>query len=197
MKQERVNKTFVFATIGMLCAISTAATAVAYPKVARVIKVRDGIAAAEREFELCKKAASSVDAYYETEMPVISASLAKYDAKLPAAERLPELLADVKRACRAAGIAGVSISTQRATPNKLRDSRLSRCAAGVLHKVPLSVTGTSTYRGVAALLNNLAAGPRLVLTNSIIIKQADQRSGLISFRAQVEGYCFLETDRRR
>jgi len=197
MRQEKVNKTFVLATLGMLSAIFAASTAVAYPKIMKVMKIRDEIRAAELEFELSKKAASSVDAYHEAEMPVITAALAEYDNKLPRGERVPELIAAVKRACKAAGVTDVSIATQKAGQFRLKDSRLTRCTEGSLHRLPVALTGTATYRGLAALLNNLAAGRRLILVDSITIKGADHRPGLISFRAQVEGYCFLETARRK
>jgi len=195
VKQEWVNKKFMAATIGMLCAIAAAAAAVAYPRVTSIVKIRDELITGRHEFELFEEATASVDTYHDTEMPVISASLAEYDVKLPAGERLPELIAEVRRACRASAITDISIVTQGPRPLDPAGEQLAEFPDGLLHSLPLELAGTGTYRGLAALLNNLAAGRRLIVVKSFSIREADGHSGLIAFRAEAEGFCLLKTDK--
>ncbi|NQT21243.1 MAG: type 4a pilus biogenesis protein PilO [Planctomycetes bacterium] len=193
MKQRPLNKKFLFTAVGILCLISAAAASAAYPKINGIMKNRDELLKGKEQFELCKQAVVSVEDY-NIHKPVIAMYLKRYEAGLPAGERVPELVAQVRAACRAAGVANVSIITRRAELMTKGRDPVAVCEDGAIHKLPVAVAGTGTYRGIALLLNSLATGRRLVVTRSLTIEQPEQGSKLVRFQAEAEAFCFLPTD---
>ena len=194
MRQRRFNKKYVFVAVGTLCLISAVAAFAAYPKMNAIIKSRQELIACKEELDLCREAVTSIEEYNLTDKPVIAMLLARYKASLPAGELVPELVAEVRSACRAAGIRDVSIVTRR--PELVRGRRTPAivCDDGAFYRLPIGITGTGTYRGIAVLLNGLATGRRFIVARSLAIEEPEQSSRLARFQAETEAFCFLPAD---
>lgn len=191
MKQRRFNKKFVFTAVGMLCLISAVAASAAYPKINAIIKSRSEFLDGTKELELCEEAVMSIEEYNLNDKPVIGMLLAKYQASLPAGEHVPELVAEVRRACRAFGVRNVSISTRKAELIVKGRDPIAVCADGAIHSLPIAINGIGTYRGIAMLLNTLANGRRLVIAKSLNVEGPEPGSTLVRFQAEAQAFCFL------
>lgn len=195
MKQRRFNKKFVFTAVGMLSLISAAAASAAYPKINAIIKSRSEFLDGTKELELCEEAVASIEEYNLKDKPVIAMLLARYQASLPAGEHVPELVHEVRRACRANGVTSVAITTRKAKPIMKGRDPIAAGADGAIHSLPIAISGIGTYRGIAMLLNTLAKGRRLVIAKSLNIEGPEQGSTLVRFRAEAEAFCFLPIEK--
>ena len=175
----------------MVCAISVAAVLAAWPRIHGIMKTRARLAAQAREFDRARDAADAVQTYQLEEKAVVTGEAAEYDAKLPAGECLPELLAEVKRACLAAGLASVTITTRPVEPLELADGQPVEGQEGRCNRVPIVLSGTAGYRGLAALLGNLASGRRLVIVKTLNLEKAEASAAQITFTAEAEAFCFI------
>jgi len=194
MKQPRFNRKFVIGTVAVLCVISVAAGAAAYPRIFNIVGIRKQLINSERDFQLCREAALAVETFRTAEGPIVNTLLKEFEAKLPAAEQIPELIREVKRAGRAAGIEGLSIVTGPPETMELCDERLAASEEGRLHRIRVDLSGAATYRGLAALLDELASGRRLVLAERLSIRKHQRVPSLVEFRIEAEAFCFLPVD---
>lgn len=192
MKQGQVNKKFIAASVGMMCAISVAAGLAAWPKIRGIVKARTQLAAQAREFDAAREAADAVRQYQLREKADVGERLAVYDAKLPAGHGLPDLLAAVQQACSAAGVSNVMIATLEAEPMDDANGDAVAGQEGRCLRVPITLSGSGDYRSVASMLGNLATGRRLVLVTELTLDKAEAPSSDVVFRASAEAYCFVE-----
>jgi len=192
MKQTQVNLTFLAAAGCMLCAISAAAGAITWPKVATIVGVRKQLIEQVREFEAAKEAACFVQAYQEHQKDIVTALLEQYDAKMPVGESVPTLLADVKMACAAAGVGDVAIVTREPEALNPDAQQQDGQSSLELYCLPLVLTGRGDYRSLAAMLTNLAAGRRLVLVRELSAEKPENAGQAIVFRAEADAFCFLK-----
>jgi len=197
MRQSQVNRRFVFTAIGVVAAISLTAGVASWPRLCGISKTRSQLDVQARESDGARDAADAVREYQLREKAEVSRRLAIYDAKLPAGQCLPELLAAVKTACAAAGMPNVSISTQEAEPAEDADGNDVAAADGTCNRIPVIISGTGGYRDVASLLENLSAERRLIVIKELNIDRADSPSDRVVFRAEAEAYCFLKDERKR
>ena len=191
MKQGQVSRRFIVASLGMMCAISSVSGAISWPKVSSIMSVRKELLKQAKEFDTAAQAAESVRTYIAREKAVVTAQLEEYDAKLPAGEALPELLAEVKRAGKAASIADMAISTQETELFEDADRNTVEGVEGQCRRQPLVLSGRADYRSVAILVDGLLKGRRLVLVRELMVDKPEQ-SGRLTFRAEADAYCFLK-----
>jgi len=191
MKQGQVSRKFIVASLGTLCAISSVAGAVSWPRVTSIMSVRKELMKQAKEFDDASEAAESVRTYVSQEAEEVKAQQQEYDAKLPASEALPELLAEVKRAGKAASIADLAISTQQTEQFEDADRNTVEGLDGQLFRQPLVLSGRADYRSIAMLMDALLKGRRLVLVRELMMERAEGGRGL-SFRAEADAYCFLK-----
>ena len=191
MKQPRFNKKFVIGTVALLCVISLGAGAAAYPKIHSLVHMRRELVRGEGDFNLFREAALSVETFRVAEQPIVDTLLRNFDARLPAGEQIPELIGDIRHAGREAGIENMTIVTNRPSRMEIEDERLARCDEGHLHRVPVNLSGTGTYRGLAALLAELATGRRLILAESLRIEKHERIRSMVRFSIEAEAFCFL------
>jgi len=192
MKQGQVNKKFVVTAIGMVAAISLTAGVASWARLRGISRTRSQLAAQATECDGARDAADAVREYQLEEKADVSRRLAVYEAKLPAGQCLPELLAAVKAACTAARMPNVSISTQEAEPAQDADGNDIAAADGTCNRIPIVISGTGGYREVATLLGNLSAAGRLIVITELNIDRAESPSDRIAFRAEAQAFCFMK-----
>ena len=197
MKQGQVNRKFIAASVGMMCAITLAAGLASWPKIHRIMKTRTQLSAQAREFEAAREAADAVREYQVKEKAGVVERLAHYDMSLPAGQNLPDLLASVKQACTAAGVSNVMVSTMETDPMDDVNGDAVTGEEGRCHRIPITLSGTGSYRSIATMLSSLATGKRFVLVTELTLDKAEAPSSNVTFRASAEAYCFLEEAQNR
>ncbi|HUS57399.1 MAG TPA: hypothetical protein VM141_02000 [Planctomycetota bacterium] len=196
MKQGQISRKFICGSLGMMCAISSVAGALSWPKVSAIMQMRTELRKQVGEFDRAAEASESVRKYKGSESARLAVQIAEYDAKLPAGEALPELLESARRASQAARITDMIISTRE--PDRLEDidESLLQNNDGQCYRQPIVLSGRTDYRSFAVLLGDLAKGRRLVLAREFILEKIEP-AGDVAFRAEADAFCFLKTKGRR
>jgi Tfp pilus assembly protein PilO len=184
----------------MLLGVSIAAGGLIYPQAVSLLAVRDTLIECAKECARCEQAAARVEHYENKQKETVEKLLSTYGSLLPSAERMPHLVSAIKQANDQARVRGLTIATH--PPEALpEDDAASICIqedGGKLssRRIPMILSGESTYRQLAVFLRELAAAPRLVTVKSISIRRREERSHRILFEAEANAFCFLPLKER-